>query len=139
MVLMMIYEGVDFVTAGRANGIQPDHARRWMHRPELTAFLRRERAVFRQAVCAQNEAVLASIRDERDGNQMARVAAVKCLEGLDAEAAARQPGSPSPGVTIRILNQVAVAPPLVDGGFRPAPAPAPEPADPTIFKPPRSW
>jgi hypothetical protein len=109
----MVYDGLDFVTAGKANGIKPDHARRWMHRPEVIGLLRKERAALRAALCAANERVLADIRDTSE-NAMARVHSIKTLENLDEDAAARQPGQVSPGITIRIINQTAVAPPLVD-------------------------
>jgi hypothetical protein len=58
----MIHEGCDLVVAAQASGLRPDTMRRWLHRPELVGFLRRERAAFRQAICAGNEAVLAEIR-----------------------------------------------------------------------------
>jgi hypothetical protein len=106
----MVHEGITFVAAAALHGLKPDRLRRALHRPEVILLLRRERAAFRAAVCAANEAVLASIRDEREGNQMARVHAIRTLEGLDEGAVARLPGSPSPGVTIRIVNQVAVSP-----------------------------
>jgi hypothetical protein len=106
----MVHDGIGFIDAAKANGLKPDTMRRWLHRPEVVGLLRRERAAFRAAVCAANEAVLASIRDEREGNQMARVHAIRTLENLDEGAAARSPGTPSPGVTIRIVNQVAVSP-----------------------------
>ena len=112
MILTMIYDGLDFVTAGKANGIKPDHARRWLHRPEVVALLRRERAAFRTALCAANERVLADIRDTSE-NAMARVHSIKTLEGLDAETVARQPGAVSAGITIKIV-QAAARPELVD-------------------------
>jgi hypothetical protein len=54
--------------------------RRWLGRAECISFLRKERARFRTFICAQNEAVLAQIPDDREGNQMARVHAIKTLE-----------------------------------------------------------
>jgi hypothetical protein len=112
--VMMVEEAVDFVAAAKANNLRPDTMRRWLHRPEVISFLRRERAAFRQAVCAPNEAVLAQIRDNKEGNQMARVHAIKTLEQLEEEASARR-GSidrPSPGVVIHIVhNTPATLPP----------------------------
>src|SRR5262249_4618319 len=78
---------------------------RWLGRAEAINYLRKERARFRATVCAQNEFVLAEIRDDRDGNQMARVHAVRALEQLADTEVARPSNAPSPGVTIRIINQ----------------------------------
>jgi hypothetical protein len=94
--------------------------RRWLHRPELVGFLRRERAAFRQAICASNEAVLADIRDNA-ANSMSRVAAIKTLEQLDEETSARRAGdTPSPGIVIRVLT---VLPPAVPVDVTPSEAP----------------
>jgi hypothetical protein len=104
--LMMIEEAVDFITAAKANELKPDTMRRWLHRPEVVGFLRRERAAFREAVCSANDRVLAQIRDKVDGNAMARVQAVRTLEGMAEEASTRPANPPTPGVVIRILNVV---------------------------------
>jgi len=101
----MIYEGCDLVVAARASGLRPDTMRRWLHRPELVGFLRRERAAYRQAICAANEHALKCLRDEPGGNAVAKVNSIKCLEDLNAEGSLRRSSDvPSPGVTIRILN-----------------------------------
>jgi hypothetical protein len=103
-VLKMIYDGCDLVVAAQASGLRPDTMRRWLHRPELVGFLRKERAAFRQALCAGNERALAQIRDESD-NAMAKVNSIKCLEDMNEESSLRRSSDmPSPGVTIRILN-----------------------------------
>jgi hypothetical protein len=108
--LMMIYEPTDFIAAAKANGLKPETLRRWLHRPEVIGLLRKERAAFRAAICAGNERVLADIRDTSE-NAMARVHSIKALEGLDAEAVARQPGQVTPGITIRVVHQQAAPPP----------------------------
>ena len=115
--LMMIYEPTDFITAAKANGLKPETLRRWLHRPEVIGLLRKERAAFRAAICAGNERVLASIRDEEDGNQMARVHAIKTLEQLDTEATAHPLVPRAPGFVI-IVGQ---SPPLPIGQQPPAP------------------
>jgi hypothetical protein len=100
----MIYEGCDLVVAAQASGLRPDTMRPWLHRPELVGFLRRERAAFRQALCAGNERALAQIRDESD-NAMAKVNSIKCLEDMNEDSSLRRASDvPGPGVTIRILN-----------------------------------
>jgi hypothetical protein len=104
-IIEMIETGADFISAAKANGLQPQTMRRWLGRAECINFLRKERARFRATVCAQNEAVLAEIRDDREGNQMARVHAVRALEQLADSEVAKPSSAPSPGVTIRIINQ----------------------------------
>jgi hypothetical protein len=127
--LLMIHEKVDFVTAARANGLQPDTMRRWLNRPELVSFLRRESAAFCQAICAGNLHALRAIRDEPGGNAVAKVNSVKLLEDLNERASMRRSGdTPGPGITIRVLNVVQdakqaidVTPakvPLIDAGDR---------------------
>lgn len=118
--LMMIQEPADFLTAARANKLKPDTLRRWLHRPEVVGFLRRERAAFRHAICSANDRVLAAIRDELGGNAMAKVHAIKTLESLDEETSVRPGASQTPGVVIRIVNMPATAPPMVDVTPRPA-------------------
>ena len=114
-VLLMIHEGTDFVAAAQANGLRPDTMRRWLHRPELVSLIRRERAAFRQAICAGNERALMQIRDEPGGNAMAKVNSIKCLEDMNEESSLRRVSDvPGPGVTIRILN-VSSSAPFIDG------------------------
>jgi hypothetical protein len=115
-IIEMVETGADFISAAKSNGLQPQTMRRWLGRAECISFLRRERARFRATVCAQNEAILAQIRDDRDGNQMARVHAIKTLEQLDEDTPLRRSGEVTPGVTIVIRG---------DGISRQAPQPAP--------------
>ena len=118
--LDMIHRGVDFVEAARANGIKPDTLRRRLHQIETIAFIRRERAAFRAALCSANEFYLAAIRNNSE-NEMARTKAISLLEQIDDEAGARPARSgevPTPGVTIRIVN---VVPQPVFGNVTPAP------------------
>jgi hypothetical protein len=108
-IIEMVETGVDFISAAKSNGLQPQTMRRWLGRAECISFLRRERARFRATICAQNEFTLAQIRDDYDGNQMARVHAIKTLEQLDEDAPLRRSGElPTPGVTIRIVNATSV-------------------------------
>jgi hypothetical protein len=77
--------------------------------PSRSAASRKERSRFRQSVCAQNEFVLAEIRDDSDGNQMARVHAVRALEQLADNEVVRPSNAPSPGITL-VIHQPAPAP-----------------------------
>src|SRR6516164_138398 len=111
-IIDMIEFGDDFISAGKRHGVKPQGMRRWLGRAECISFLRRERARFRATINAQNDAVLAQIRDARDGNQMARVHAIKTLEQLDDDASLRRASDvPSPGISIRVINVVPPAAP----------------------------
>ena len=129
-IIDMVELGDDFILAGKRHGVKAQVMRRWLGRGECIAFLRKERSRFRQSACAQNEACLVQIRDTVDGNQMARVAAIKTLEQLDQEPSRQAGGTQTPGVTIRIVN-VAPQPALIDvtPNAKPLPAHA-EPSEP---------
>jgi hypothetical protein len=100
--LLMVYESVDFVTAARANGLQPTTMRRWLHRPEVVSLLRKERRAHREAICSGNETALQRVRDESE-NSMAKIHAVRALEQLSDGDERSRPGPISPGITINIL------------------------------------
>jgi hypothetical protein len=100
----MVELGDNFVSAGKRHNVTAQMMRRWLGRSEAIGFLRKERNRFRQSICAQNEYVLAQIRDDNDGNQMARVRSIQVLEGLDEAAAPWRSGDmmQSPGISIVI-------------------------------------
>jgi hypothetical protein len=109
--LDMIHQGIDFVAAARANGIKPDTLRRHLSRGETLAYIRRERAAFRQSLCAANEYYLASIRNNSE-NEMARTKAISLLEQIDDHAIDRPSRDVSPGITLRIVSVAPSASPL---------------------------
>jgi hypothetical protein len=75
---------VDFISAAKQVGMQPQTLRKYLTRPQVIAFLRAERRAFREAVCAGNEIALQRVRDgEGHQNPMARVAAVRALEQIE--------------------------------------------------------
>jgi hypothetical protein len=110
-IIDMVELGDDFIAAGKRHGVKAQVMRRWLGRAECISFLRKERSRFRQTVCAQNEAILAEIRDDRDGNQMARVRAVQVLEQLD-ETPAHRAGDAgnSRGIVLNIIHATPTAP-----------------------------
>jgi hypothetical protein len=114
--LKMIHEGCDLVVASRASGLRPDTLRRWLHRPELVSFIRRERSALRTALCSSNEYYLDSIR-KNSANAMAQTKAIALLEAIDDQAPMRRTDSASPGIVIRVVNLVAPS----DRGPRDAP------------------
>jgi hypothetical protein len=120
VILSMIEGGIDFISAAKQHGVQPQTMRRWLGRAECISYLRKRRAQFRATICAQNEAVLAQIRDTSDGNQMARVAAIKTLEQLEDTATSKPSNAPTPGVTIKIIHQAPQPAPI---DVTPPPAP----------------
>jgi hypothetical protein len=122
--LDMIYRGIDFIEAARANGIKPDTLRRHLHRVETLGFIKRERAALRAALCSSNEFYLAAIRNSSP-NEMARTKAIALLEAFaDADRARPAPGElVTPGITINIVSpappeprDVTPPPEVIDAG-----------------------
>jgi hypothetical protein len=123
-ILLMIYgdpedeDGlpIDFISAAKAVGMQPQTLRRYLHRPQVIALLRAERRAFREAVLAGNELALQRVRDgDQHSNPMARVAAARALEQLGDVDHDRPVGTSStPGVTIRLIAQAAPPAPMID-------------------------
>jgi hypothetical protein len=108
-IVTMVETGADFVAAGKQHGVTAQMMRRWLGRSEAITYLRKERSRFRQSVCAQNEYVLADIRDHAL-NSMSRVHAVRTLEQLADGEVARPSNAVSPGVTIVIRQAPESAP-----------------------------
>jgi len=88
-ILLMVYgdpdnpdKPLDFIAAAKLAGVQVDHMRRWLHRPEAASMLRKERAAFRLGLTAGNENALRRIRD-RSENPMAVVRSVQVLNDMD--------------------------------------------------------
>ena len=121
---------LSFIAAAKAAGIRPDTMRRYLDRPEVIAMLRRERRAYREALCGGNEGALATIRDASK-NDMARVAAVRQLEAMNAEETTRPPDDGAPRFQINIVEP---SPPLTVIESRTIPAPyvagEPEPVEP---------
>jgi hypothetical protein len=143
---------MDLVAAAKSVGMRPDTLRRYLGRPQVIAFLRAERKAFREAVCAGNEAALQRVRDgDKHNNAMARVAAVRALEGLSESDTSSGPGrmQQGPGIVI-ILNPGGLASPTPQPMHtieHDAPIPAPPDPDKLVrqrvpeprFVPPRRW
>jgi hypothetical protein len=108
-ITTMVEEGLDFASAGQQHGVQAQRMRKWLGRSEAIAFLRKERARFRQSACAANEHFLCAIRS--GDNSMAAVNAIKVLEQISDAEVARPSNAPSPGVTIVIRAPVDITPP----------------------------
>jgi hypothetical protein len=107
VIITMVDEGLAWTTAAQQHGVQLQRMRKWLGRTECIGFLRQQRARFRATVCAQNEFTLAQIRDDHEGNQMARVHAVRALEQLTDNEVARPSNAPQPGIQIVIRHEPA--------------------------------
>jgi hypothetical protein len=94
---------LDLIAACAAAGVKPYRMRRYLDRPAVIAHLRAEHRKFREVVVCGNTAALRRVRNT-SLNGLAIVASCRALAGEQAEDAARA-DAPSPGVTIRIINQ----------------------------------
>jgi hypothetical protein len=93
---------LSFVQAANAVGLTAAHFRKWLDRPAAIQFLRRERAIYRRALCSANEFALANIRD-RGANDAARVRSVLALEAIDMQDTThRRTEGETAGITIVI-------------------------------------
>lgn len=72
-------------------------------KPHVKAYYLAQLEVLRTSERARNIHALAEVRDQPE-NKMARVAAVKALEGIDDAAPAAGGVNPSPGLVIVIQN-----------------------------------
>jgi hypothetical protein len=116
----MVELGDDFVSAGKRHGVTAQMMRRWLGRAEAISFLRATRSRFRQSACAANEAYLVAIR--AGDNSAAAVHAIRTLEQLSDNEAAKPVNAPGPGITIvireaRIEQPIVTSrqPPVIDG------------------------
>jgi hypothetical protein len=122
----MVNEGLGFVEAAERHGMRSATLRTWLHRREVALLIRAERAAYRLAISCGTERALVDVRDNREGNQMARVAAAKAIIEVDRDEYARPAGDrPSPGITLKFVTYamptVEVKPPkapLIDAGDR---------------------
>jgi hypothetical protein len=103
---------MDLIAACIAAGVAPFVARRYLDRPGVIAHLRAELRKRRAIDCCGNPAALRRVRDTSQ-NAMAVVAAVRAMDGLQAEDAGRADGV-TPGVTIRIVNVAPQPTPSID-------------------------
>jgi hypothetical protein len=96
-------ERFDLAEAARAGGITTERLRTSLYQPHVRKYLRNERRVQIESVCAKNPVVLAAIRD-RGKNDMARVQAIKVSEALRQHAieedGAGASSRPAPGLVI---------------------------------------
>lgn len=100
---------LNLVDAAKAAGVAAWVLRKYFDRPTVIALLRSERRAFTASLIAANPAAL---RDIRDGaaNTMARVAAIRELEALDAVDTGRTGARETPGIVISIVTPTPPSP-----------------------------
>jgi hypothetical protein len=99
----MVWQAARRAKAAKIAGMTDHSLRAALRKSHVMAYLNRELEVLRGSEKPQNIARLCQIRDA--ANNMPAVNAVKTLEQLDVEARERpNAASPTPGVTIRIVN-----------------------------------
>jgi hypothetical protein len=104
----MVNDGLDLVAASQLHGMRPATLREWLHRPEVAVLVRQERKAYRLAISCGTECALVDIRDNREGNQMARVAAAKAICEIDRdEYAGPAADRVSPGITLKFVTYAA--------------------------------
>jgi hypothetical protein len=108
----MVTENLDLVAASQLHGVRAASLRAWLHRPETAQLVRAERKAYRLAISCGTEKALVEVRDNREGNQMARVAAAKAIVEIDRDEYARPAGDRvSPGITLKFVTYAAPATP----------------------------
>jgi hypothetical protein len=101
---------VDFIAAAKLVSMRPNILRKWLHKPAVVQFIRRERAAFRVSICAANEYALRRVRDTSE-NGMAVISAARRLDDLhDREVVQSRGTQQTPGIVINILQRAPPAP-----------------------------
>lgn len=106
----MIWEGLTRDQAAEAAGLTRHALYCALRKAHVLMHFRGELGTLRESTRAKNFHRLDGIA-ETSGNDMARVAAIKTMEAISDEQQAQRASSASPGVTIRIVNQVAALTP----------------------------
>lgn len=101
----MVTEGMSGPDAARAVGLTPRAMRAALGKPHVIRFVRERTAQFRVEMCAPNVHRLGELRDQNE-NRMASVQAIKTLEQLDRDEAAKPAATRhvTPGVVVVINN-----------------------------------
>jgi hypothetical protein len=94
---------LSFIEAAKIAGVAGDVARRWLDRGSVRALLRSERASFRAALCASNEAHLARLRSSSP-NSMVRLHSIKALEQIEEQAESQHAGRAVPGLVVVVVG-----------------------------------
>lgn len=116
----IVWQGNEIVQAARAAGMNPSVVRKALAKPHVIAFLKAERDVFRAYVASQN--IHHAVKLRKSGNAMAKLGAIKYLDGVSDERTGSQALTPgltfqfvtiTNGVEIKQLNETP-SKPLID-------------------------
>lgn len=110
-IRLMVNEGKPWDEAAVEAGLTTRAMRMALEKPEVVAFLRKQKYVFREQASASNILRLTQIRDAADN--MPAVNAIKELEAMGQDEAVRARGGGSvsaPGFTIQLIQHVTGAP-----------------------------
>jgi hypothetical protein len=108
----MVWDGLEWNEAAKQFNFDVRAMRNALARPHVVAYLRSERQVLRESLSPRNIHRLREIRDAADN--MPAIQAIRTLEQMgDDTMHGNGAVTHSPGLTIRIINQVAAAP-MVD-------------------------
>jgi len=98
---LMVYNGLSWDKAAVQAGLTVRSMRLAMERPHVLRYLKDSRQVFRVAACSSNILKLVELRDSSP-NAMARVQAIKALEGIEDESPGTASRHTMPGLLIII-------------------------------------
>jgi hypothetical protein len=98
---LMVYSGLSWDKAALQAGLTVRSMRLAMERPHVLRYLRDNREVFRVAACSSNILKLVELRDSSP-NAMARVQAIKALEGIEDESTRTAGRQTVPGLVVVI-------------------------------------
>ena len=99
----MVDEGLTWQDAAAKVGIQTRQLRRWLEKPLVLAFMRKQREMLRESEIASNILYLGRIK--RAAPNMPAVNAILALERMGDVASGQAGGvSHSPGITIQVVT-----------------------------------
>jgi hypothetical protein len=101
---------LDWNKAAEQVGLRVRTMRLAMQKPHVRQFMAAERKHCREVIAAANPMVAKEIRDASDGNQMARLGALRWIEGDDADRVATSGRMVVPGTVVVIKNEIHPAP-----------------------------
>jgi hypothetical protein len=131
IALLLGMEKPTIAEAAAGAGMSTARLREALAKPHVRRFYYSERKVLIDAISAGNPLALKAIRDREEGNEMAKVAAIKQLEQMVGDEAQSSRSEPArvPGVVIIVTDNQ----PRADEGRTievkqlPVPQPAPDP------------
>lgn len=109
VISLMVHEGMEMDKAARAANTSTRAIRKALERPHVLAYVKRTKEVFRASISSQNIFHAAKIRN-KSGNAMAKLGAIKLLEGMSDEPNVTGTRSQAPGVVVVVVQPGAQAP-----------------------------